>query len=159
MESGTLASPYARVGAKLIDNGFSAIALLPATKRPADFKWSQYCDNLPEDHKVDAWGRAPSAGVGIACGFNGVVALDFDTDDPAIVDAIESVAGKSFIQKRGNRGFTGFYRASAPIEIARLQHPWLPRHRSAGRRSSERNSPQHTPRYQQALRLDHAVGA
>ena len=58
----------------------------------------------------------PNAGVGIACGFNGVVALDFDTDDPAIISAVESVVGKSFIQKRGKRGFTGFYRASAPMK-------------------------------------------
>jgi hypothetical protein len=116
MDTNTFASPYACVGAKLIDNGFSAIPLLPGTKRPADLRWSQYCDNLPEDHKADAWSRMPNAGVGIACGFNGVVALDFDTDDPAIINAVESVVGESFIQKRGKRGFTGFYRASAPIE-------------------------------------------
>ena len=34
------ASPYARVGAKLIDNGFSAIALVAGTKRPSDGGWT-----------------------------------------------------------------------------------------------------------------------
>jgi hypothetical protein len=58
----------------------------------------------------------PNAGVGIACGFNGVVALDFDTDDHAIINAVESVVGESFIQKRGNRGLTAFYRSSTPVE-------------------------------------------
>ena len=51
-------TPYCIVGAKLVDQGYSAIPVLPGTKRPGtmsrgqwygDLAWSRYCDRLPTD--------------------------------------------------------------------------------------------------------------
>ena len=45
--------------------------------------------------------RWPAAGVGVALGYNGVIAVDFDTDDPVIIEAIEAALPPSPVRKRG----------------------------------------------------------
>lgn len=52
----------------------------------------------------------PKAGLGIAPGHAGVVAIDMDSDDPGILAAIFAVLERSPYAKRASRGFTGFYR-------------------------------------------------
>ena len=115
-------SPYARVGANLIDQGYAAIPCRPGFKVPGvygPFKgwanqmdWTQFCDRLPTDAEIEKWSKWPDAGVCIALGFNDVVAVDIDSDDPAVVGAIEAALGDlSWVQKAGRKGYTSFYRA------------------------------------------------
>jgi len=120
-------SPYARVGAKLVDQGYSAIPCRPDSKVPGIFTpfgawknqldWTQYCERLPVDIEVELWSTWPDAGVCIALGGeHGLIAVDIDTDDPAIVAAIEAALGDlSFVQKAGRKGFTLFYRAGPAV--------------------------------------------
>lgn len=60
----------------------------------------------------------PDAGVGLRCGKQAdgtyIVALDWDSEDAAIV-AMETFP-PSTVTKEGQRGFTGFYRSSKPVE-------------------------------------------
>jgi Bifunctional DNA primase/polymerase, N-terminal len=109
-------SAYARVGAKLVDAGFSAIPILAGTKRPPMNDWSRFCDRPPTELESDVWSRIPNAGVGIACGFNGIVALDFDTDDHRAIEAVIAVLPHAMVEKAGCRGFTAFYRTDEPIQ-------------------------------------------
>jgi len=120
-------SPYARVGAKLVDQGYSAIPCRPGSKVPGictpfgawknQTDWPQFCERLPVAAETEKWSTWPDAGVCIALGGeHGLVAVDIDSDDPAIVDAIEAALGDlSFVQKAGRKGRTLFYRAGPAV--------------------------------------------
>jgi bifunctional DNA primase/polymerase-like protein len=119
-------SPYARVGAKLVDSGYSAIPCRPCSKVPGAYRrgewfnetdWTRFCDRLPTDIETDAWSKLPDAGVCIALGFNDVVAVDIDTDQHEIVEAIlGALLCESPVQKCGKKGATHFFRASAAVK-------------------------------------------
>jgi hypothetical protein len=70
-----LTSPYNQTGSRLIDNGYSAIPIIPGTKRPGNYsmhdwygtsEWSRYCDRLPTDLEIGIWDKWPDAGVCVA---------------------------------------------------------------------------------------------
>ena len=91
-------SPYAQVGPKLVDQGFSAIPCRPGFKIPGVYRggkwfneldWTRFCERLPTNIETEIWSTWPEAGVCIALGFNDVVAVDIDTDQHEIVAAIE----------------------------------------------------------------------
>lgn len=114
-------SPYASIGARLVAMGYSAIPILPQSKVPggrhnghwvAESNWSRFCYRLPTKFEVDAWKTWPDAGVCVVLGFDGVVGVDIDTDDPEITAAIMSVLPPSPVGKRGAKGRTFFYRAN-----------------------------------------------
>ena len=121
-------SPYARVGAKLVDQKYSAIPCRPGSKVPGAYRggewfnetdWPRFCNRLPTSTETEIWAKWPDAGVCIALGFNDVVAVDIDTDDPAIVAAIEAALGElSWVQKAGRKGRTLFYRAGPAVVSA-----------------------------------------
>lgn len=116
-------SPYALVGSKLVEKGFSAIPLIPAEKCPGRFiddawrpmfDWNRYCGRLPTtEYETPFWDEWPDAGVGLALGFNNIIAVDIDTDDKAIIAAIMGVIGDSPCAKRGAKGKTLFFRGKA----------------------------------------------
>lgn len=117
---------YSIIGAKLVDQGYSAIPVLPGTKRPGamsngrwfgDMDWQRYCDRLPSEIETGIWSRWPDAGVCVALGAasGGLVAIDVDTDNLAIQRAIESAIPPSPVQKAGRKGYTAFYRASPNV--------------------------------------------
>ena len=118
-------SPYAQVGPKLVDQGFSAIPCRPGFKIPGVYRggkwfnesdWTRFCERLPTNIETEIWSTWPEAGVCIALGFNDVVAVDIDTDQHEIVAAIESALPDiSFVQKAGRKGRTSFYRAGPAV--------------------------------------------
>jgi hypothetical protein len=120
-------SPFSRIGARLVDQGFSAIPVLPGTKRPGsyskgrwwgDIEWNRFCDRLPTTLEIEIWEKWPDAGVCVALGLasGGLVAVDIDTDNQEIVKAIESaIPEESPVQKMGRKGRTLFYRARPAV--------------------------------------------
>jgi hypothetical protein len=68
--AGGQVAPYARVGAKLVEQGYAAIPIIPGTKRPGVngvgmTAWSELTHaDIEED--VDRW-SSTSAGVGVLC--------------------------------------------------------------------------------------------
>jgi hypothetical protein len=71
---------------------------------------------VPGENLHERWSIWPDAGVGIACGLNGLVAVDIDTDDPDMVAAIMKVLPQSPVAKRGKRGRTLFYRGADKVK-------------------------------------------
>lgn len=72
--------------------------------------WDQYGERLAVDAEIDAWETWPLCGVGVVLGpLSGLVVLDVDTDDPAIIAAIEAVTPPSWCRKRGSKGYAAFY--------------------------------------------------
>lgn len=117
----TEASAYALTAPALIAAGYSAVPIMPGAKRPGLgpdrglVGWERFCDEPPRENLVAGWSRSPDLGVGVALGFRGVVAIDIDSDDPAVASAVDAIAGVSPVRKRGRKGFTAFFRASPAV--------------------------------------------
>ena len=116
-------SPYARVGAELVDMGYHAIPVLPGSKRPGsmshgewygDMDWSRFCDRLPTEIETSIWSRWPDAGVCVAIDKQ-LKVIDVDTDDADIRAAIEAVIPAPLVKKKGQKGYSAFYRGSENI--------------------------------------------
>lgn len=113
---------YAKVGAKLIERGYSAIPIMPQTKRPGELRrgewvgksnWrEEYTRRLPSRFEVQIW-SASDAGVCVVCGpaSQHLVGVDIDTDDAAIRGGIIAALPPTTLIKRGKKGETRFYRA------------------------------------------------
>ena len=95
-----LDTPFGRFGRHLVDNGYSALPVRPGTKAPGTMfsgrwrmmgDWTRFCRRLPTPQELDTWGQYPDAGLCVACGFNGLIAVDIDVEDDAVVQAIMSV--------------------------------------------------------------------
>lgn len=118
-------SPYALHGERSVDMGYSVIPCRPGSKRPGEYKagnwygkfdWSQYCDRAPTEYELRTWTQWPEAGLCALMGYGDIIAIDVDTDDDAMRAALSTVMPLSMLQKRGEKGFTAFYRGSRAIE-------------------------------------------
>jgi hypothetical protein len=115
--------PYATIGARLVERGYSAISIMPGTKRPGELRgafwvgksdWRKiYTDRLPTPFEIECWSES-DAGVGVVCGpaSRNLVGIDIDTDDERIKTAILSVLPGTALIKRGAKGATHFYRGA-----------------------------------------------
>jgi len=112
---------YAEIGERLIERGFAAIPIMPGTKRPGFWHAGQWLGlsnwqrrflrRIPPASERGRWAEGDS-GIGVITGpaSQGTVAIDIDTDDPAIVAAIIGILPPTPIKKRGAKGETLFYR-------------------------------------------------
>lgn len=124
-------SPYAQLGARLVDNGYSAVPCQPGTKVPGLHtfgewwpltRWDNYCDRLPTHHETGVWEKWPEAGVCVVLNHT-VKVIDIDTDDMTLRDAILAAIPQSPVAKRGKKGMSLFYRGSAAIEARSFNVP------------------------------------
>lgn len=89
----------AKHGARIADNGFPIIPIIPGEKRPGRFSggrwsglldWPRYCDTPPTDAEIAGWSAWPDGGVGIACGR--VIGIDIDVLDAEVACRITNLA-------------------------------------------------------------------
>ena len=121
----SVSSPYARIGPALVSNGYSAIPIMPGSKRPGtmsrgrwygDLDWTRFSDRLPTDIEVGVWKRYPDAGICVVLGGeHNVVAIDVDTEDGDEVEALRKIIPELPVAKRGAKGYTAFFRAAPQI--------------------------------------------
>jgi hypothetical protein len=106
--------------------GYSAIPIMPGTKRPGVYQmkewygtndWQRYCERLPTDIETELWNAWPDAGVCVALDKR-LKVVDIDTDDTELMKAVLSVLPDSEVKKRGKKGFSAFYRGSPAIVSA-----------------------------------------
>lgn len=76
-------------------------------------KWDVFCERQAHPKIIAHWAAWSDAGVGLACGFGGLVAVDIDDD--SLIDPIRAVLPPIMVAKRGRKGFTAFYRAAEPL--------------------------------------------
>ena len=116
-------SPYAQTGQRLVDMGYSAIPVLPGSKRPGQYAkkvwygendWQRFGDRLPTKYEVPIWATWPDAGVCIVLD-DTVKVIDIDSDDPDLIAAVLAVLPPCTVRKRGAKGFSLFYRGSSEI--------------------------------------------
>jgi putative DNA primase/helicase len=88
------------------DAGLPVIPLLPQQKRPALTAWQNYCDSMPTIEERAFWLEQYSGGnVGLPLGpASGLIAIDIDTDDPALIEAIKAALPPSPWVRVGKKG-------------------------------------------------------
>jgi hypothetical protein len=108
---GTSVRAFSDTHEQLIQNGYSPLPIILGTKRPACDRWSEAC-RAPLDRETrERFARRSSGfGLGVALGYNDVVAIDLDVEDHEIVAALRSVLPRTPAKKRGQKGATGFFR-------------------------------------------------
>ncbi|MTW16620.1 hypothetical protein GJ689_10425 [Rhodoplanes serenus] len=117
------ASPFARFAPRLIAHGYNPLTIEPGKKSPGGYdradgwrpmwKWSEWCNKPIPENILRGWSAWPDAGIGVACGFNGLVAVDIDRDD--LLDVILPLLPRAHVAKRGSKGATLFYRGNAGV--------------------------------------------
>jgi hypothetical protein len=89
----------AQFGARLMDNGYPVIPIMPGAKVPGHFRkggwaaypdWTRHCDRATKSFEIDIWRRWPDCAVGIACG--AVVGIDIDVPDASVAVALTDLA-------------------------------------------------------------------
>ena len=90
----------ARVGARLVTNGYAILPIAPGTKKPGQFaraawhdypQWNRHATRATTEFEVATWSTWPSCGVGIVGG--AVAALDIDVaEDGELALRIERLA-------------------------------------------------------------------
>ncbi|WOH76439.1 bifunctional DNA primase/polymerase [Bradyrhizobium sp. NDS-1] len=132
-----MASPFALTAPALIERGYSPLPIAPriepsedrqnppSGKEPGKFDaekwewfrlkgWGELCKRQAHPKIIAHWSTWPDAGVGVACGFGGLVAID--VDDDALVDPIREALPPGALGKRGKKGETFFVRAAEPMK-------------------------------------------
>lgn len=108
-----MSSIFAQVAPALVAGCYSPLPILPDTKRPALSGWEKYCNEAPAVTFVAGYSRAPAMGIGIACGFGGLIAVDLDDD--SLIDPILAVLPLVLVAKKGRKGLTAFYRSDEAL--------------------------------------------
>ena len=89
----------AQFGARLVDNGYPVIPIMPGAKVPGHFRkgawaaypdWTRHCDRATKSFEIDIWRRWPDCAVGIACG--AVVGIDIDVPEAGVAVALTDLA-------------------------------------------------------------------
>jgi Primase C terminal 2 (PriCT-2)/Bifunctional DNA primase/polymerase, N-terminal len=92
-------SYMARLGARLVDNGYPVLPIMPGTKKPGQFKagawrdypgWTKHGMRPTSEHELTVWNGWPDAGIGIPTGT--VIGVDIDIRDDQIASRLEQLA-------------------------------------------------------------------
>jgi len=89
------------------------IPLWPGQKRPILLEWQQFANRMPTEQEQHEWLLTyPDSNVGLPLGpASGLVALDIDSVDPSIVEAIESVIqARSPWRRVGAKGYVAVFK-------------------------------------------------
>lgn len=113
---------YADNAPRYIEAGYSPLPIMPGGKAPGYTgggysrglsSWADLCSIQPSAAQFSAWSRdTVSAGIGLALGYRGVVAIDLDYGDGEIREIIESLLPGPEFRKVGRNGYTEFYQCS-----------------------------------------------
>lgn len=139
-------SPFALAAPSLIGMGYSPIPIAPRCDRkplfegdrppegktPGRFKpardgtrywfgfkqWKAFCKQQAHPSAITDWASWPDAGVGVCCGYGGLLAID--VDNPDLIEPIRAILPPILVEKFGRKGFTAFYRS----EHSRNDEEW-----------------------------------
>ena len=123
---------FERDALAMYGNGYSLLPIGAGTKSPGIYRglsadgtngpwfglsdWQSFCIERASEAKTASWGRMADrlgGGIGLACGFGGVVAVDIDDD--ALIEPLIAVSPPILVAKKGRKGLTIFYRSAEPL--------------------------------------------
>lgn len=95
----------------LLRNGYSVLPLWPDTGLPAKKGWDKFRDRPMSPADVRWWSdNGHDLQLAVVGGFNGLVPIDVDTDDPAILAAIKRTLPRGAAGRIGSKGYAVFFR-------------------------------------------------
>lgn len=106
-----------------IDKGISVIPDKYQSKQAGVKGFSKYSEELPSKQDLLSWcNNLTSSNIAIMLGeASGIVALDVDTEDQAILQEILPILPKSPVEKVGAKGFTRFFRYTGePTQLVKF---------------------------------------
>lgn len=97
---------FSETAPKLWELGLPVMPLQPKAKEPVVKKWQYLSERMPTPEEQSFWLKNYADGnIGLPLGAqSGCVALDIDTDDPALINLIESYVPLSPWQRIGKKG-------------------------------------------------------
>lgn len=103
--------------------GLPAIPLFPREKRPSINDWNHYADQPLDKETAASWVKQnPNGNIGMALGAtSGLIMIDIDTEDDALIQAILSVLPPSPWIRKGRKGMMMAYKYS-PIKTHRIKN-------------------------------------
>jgi len=115
-------SPFAEAAPLLYEQGYSPIPIMPGSKAPGEYDayrrrwrlrwdWQKLCTSRAHHKTVAHWATCPDAGIGVACGFGGLICVDIDFE-PAMI-ALLNILPECNVQKIGRKGVSLFYKGDA----------------------------------------------
>lgn len=107
----------------LLELGYSPLPRIVRDNhgQPAVKGWSDLCERLPTQHELRQWSSIAAADITLACGFGGLLAIDVDTEDPEILDAVTRTLPHCTVARRGSKGFALLCRhADGPQRTANI---------------------------------------
>jgi hypothetical protein len=115
----------------LLLHGYSSVPVSSEDGLPHIPRWNEYRDKPMPIESQQWWYRLnPGWGIGVLGGFNGLVPIDVDTDDPEVMRALGRVLPRPVVARRGSKGLIGFYRdPSGEIARALRKNFCLPNHK------------------------------
>jgi Bifunctional DNA primase/polymerase, N-terminal len=130
-------SPFAASYQKLTGNGFHVLPVAPDSKAPSQFikgrwlpmrDWQKLRETPPTDLQAKLWATWPQGNIGILTGTptgDGLVlaCVDFDSDDPDILETLTGSIPNSNVTKKGRRGFSAFYQV--PVGTKGFRTPFV----------------------------------
>jgi hypothetical protein len=107
----------------LVDNGYSPVFLRETGKPLTAWKELRQTPMTKDQIQHVAEKGGLNLGLGVVGGFNGLVPIDIDTDDPDIMKAIGKAIHSPNVAKRGTKGRTAFYRSVDDVQSHRFTPP------------------------------------
>jgi Bifunctional DNA primase/polymerase, N-terminal len=119
-------SPFAASHETLSKNGFHVIPIGPHTKAPSEYRsgkwwpmreWQKFRADPAPAHITRLWSQWNDANIGVLTGTGAgpghvLAVVDFDSDDYDVLQELQSAIPVSPVQKKGKRGYSGFYRVA-----------------------------------------------
>ena len=94
-----------------VNSGYSLIPDKFRMKQPAIRDWTRYCSELPTSADVAQSSEIGDTNVAVCCGeASGIVVLDFDCEDTALIEKIEPYLPPSPVERVGAKGWARFFR-------------------------------------------------
>lgn len=120
-------SPFGKTATQALEAGYSPLPLVG--KKPIMDEWSNHCEapvTEAQIRKILSSTRQP-LNIGVACGYNGLIGMDFDTNCQKVMAIVRKHLPESFVTKRGLNGYTAFYfDPSGELTCRRLNGPAAP---------------------------------
>ena len=108
---------FANLAENYLDQGYVVLPCMPGHKVPGKWDgkrwsfmngWQTFADTQPTQEQIDGWSEWPNAGLCVL--HNDVCALDVDTDDQDVMDAVKVAMPGSPAKRRGKKGFAAYFR-------------------------------------------------
>ena len=105
------------------DLGYSPIPVFENGKWPLE--WSKYCSEAAPPDQIERWGKVLNSNIALACGHRGLVVIDVDVNDKAILAAVLGALPHCRIARFGSKGFALLcqYHKFEPVKFKNIYAP------------------------------------